>query len=57
MLELRSLFLGGGADVQPSRSDGTPGSGLERFSPSGFGSRSFVDLDDGSADALVRNAE
>jgi hypothetical protein len=54
LVELRSFFLGGrtGDDVQPSESDGSLESGLERFSPSSSASRSSLDVDEGNTEAL-----
>lgn len=54
-VELRNFFLGGGTgdDVQLSESDGSPESGLERFSPPRFRDRSSVDVGEGDTEALV----
>ena len=53
LVELRS-FLGGrtGDDTQLSKSDDSPESDLERFTPLSFGGRSSVDVDEGNIEAL-----
>lgn len=56
LVELRSFFLGGGIgdDVQLPESDGSPVSGLERFSPLSFASRPSVDIGESDTEALGR---
>jgi hypothetical protein len=54
LVELRSFFLGGrtGDDIQLPKSDDSPESDLERFTPFSFGGRSSVDVDEGNVEAL-----